>query len=305
MHRAFEVTILGTGSAAPTKYRNPSGQLVRMEGEYFLIDCGEGTQHQIVRLGLRMHKIKYVLISHLHGDHFYGLPGLLTTMSLFGRTEKLIIVGPEPLKNVLETIFAASEGRITYEIEYVFTNFDKPTCVFKHNFWELHTIPLQHRIACTGFILKEAGPERKINIEVCEKLRVPISWYEELKAGGDWVLEDGTAVQNSLLTLPGKKNRSYAYISDSIYDENLLPHLQSLDLLYHEATFLDELIARARETFHTTARQAGQMAARAGVQKLLIGHFSSRYHDAEPLLAEAKAEFDNTEIAVEGQTYAV
>lgn len=305
MHRAFEVSILGTGSAAPTKYRNHSGQLVRMEGDYFLIDCGEGTQHQFIRWGFRMHRIKYILITHLHGDHFYGLPGLITTMSLFGRTEKLTIIGPEPLQKVLETIFTASEAQLNFELHFIFTNPEKGQCIMSNAYWKLDSVPLTHRISCTGFILRENGPEKKLNIDVCEQLGVPVSWYEELKAGGDWIKEDGTAVPNHILTFPGNKNRSYAYISDTIFDENLIPELQGVDLLYHEATFLENLSERAKETFHSTAKQAGEVARRANVGKLLIGHFSSRYTETDELLQEAKSVYMNTEVAIEGQTYQV
>ena len=305
MHRCFEVTVLGTSSASPTKTRFPSSQLVRLEGDYFLIDCGEGTQHQLVRLGLRMQRIRYILITHLHGDHFYGLPGLISSMSLFGRTEKLTIVGPSALKNLLDTIISTTESRVTFEIEYIHTNPIKSETVLANRKWSLSTVPLKHRIPCTGFILREQGPELRLNASACEELGVPVEWYEPLKWGDDWTREDGTVISNSVLTLPGNPNRSYAYISDTIYDENIVPHIQGCNLLYHEATFLHNLIERATETHHTTSKQAGQIAAKARVGKLMIGHFSSRYHQTDELLSEAKAEFDDCMLAEEGITVAV
>ena len=305
MHRAFEVTVLGTSSASPTKTRHPSGQLVRMEGDYFLLDCGEGTQHQLVRMGLRRHRIRYILITHLHGDHFYGLPGLVTSMALFGRTEKLTIIGPAPLKDLMTTIFSVSEARVPFEIEYIPTNPGAPEWVMKNRNWSLRTVPLKHRIACTGFVLKEEGPERKLNVAEAEKLGVPVELYENLKWGEDWEREDGLVVSNVLLTLPGNPNRSYAYMSDTIYDEGIVPHISGVNLLYHEATFRHDLLNRAEETHHTTALQAGQIAQKAAAGRLIIGHFSSRYPHAEELLEEARTAFANTDLAEEGITYQV
>lgn len=276
-----------------------------MEGDYFLIDCGEGTQHQLVRLGLRMHRIRYILISHLHGDHFYGLPGLVSSMALFGRTEKLTIIGPAALQSLMENIISLTEARVPFEVEYIVTDAERPALVMKTRQWSLETVPLRHRIACTGFILREQGPERKLNVSVCEQMGVPVSVYEELKWGEDWHRPDGEIIPNHVLTIPGSKNRSYAYISDTIADENILPHISGVDLLYHEATFLHELKARAAETYHTTALQAGEMATRAGAGRLLIGHFSSRYAHTDDLLAEARSAFSNTEAAEEGLTYPV
>ena len=305
MHRSFEVTVLGTSSAAPTKTRYPSSQLVRLEGDYFLIDCGEGSQHQLVRLGLRMQRIKYILISHLHGDHFYGLPGLVSSMALFGRAEKLTIIGPAALKGLLDTIIQMTESRIPFEIEYITTNPEKAETVLANRKWSISTVPLKHRIPCTGFVLKEQGPELRLNAKVCESMGVPLEWYEPLKWGDDWQKEDGSIIPNSMLTLPGNPNRSYAYISDTIYDESIISHIQGCNLLYHEATFLHNLHERASETHHTTSKQAGQIAAQAKVGKLMIGHFSSRYQQTDDLLLEAQEEFTDTLLAVEGLTVSV
>lgn len=305
MHRSFEVTVLGTSSASPTKTRFPSSQLVRLEGDYFLIDCGEGTQHQLVRLGLRMKRIRYILITHLHGDHFYGLPGLISSMSLFGRTEKLTIVGPEALKDLLDVITRTTESHVTFEIEYIKTNPEKAETVLANRKWSLSTVPLKHRIPCTGYILREQGPELRLNPAVCEQMGVPVECYEALKWGDDWHREDSTVVSNSLLTLPGNPNRSYAYISDTIYDESIVPHIQGCSLLYHEATFLHNLLERATETHHTTSKQAGQIAAKAGVGKLMIGHFSSRYHQTDDLLTEVQEQFKDALLANEGLTVKV
>lgn len=305
MHRAFEVTVLGTSSASPTKYRHPSAQFVRMEGEYFLLDCGEGTQHQLVRLGLRMHRIRYVLITHMHGDHFFGLPGLITSMGLFGRKEKLTIAGPHNLEFTLRTILASGDVKLPFELEFIICKEDKPDVIISDAFFEVQTVPLQHRVPCTGYILREKGPELKLNIKRCEELKIPVSFYEKIKSGEDYISPEGAMIPNTELTFPGKKNRSYAYISDTIFDEKVAGYVSGVSMLYHESTFLQDLEPRARETFHSTARQAGHIAGMAGAGRLLIGHFSARYASADPLLEEARTVFPSAEAAVEGETYVI
>jgi ribonuclease Z len=305
MHRAFEVTVLGTSSASPTKYRHPSAQFVRMEGDYLLLDCGEGTQLQLVKLGLRMHRIRYILITHMHGDHFFGLPGLITSMGLFGRTEPLTIAGPQNLEYTLRTILASGETKLPFEIEFIVCKEDQPETIIRTDMLEVESIPLKHRIPCTGYILKENGPELKLNAKRCDELDIPISAYESIKYGADYTRLDGTQVPNAELTFPGKKNRKYAYISDTIFHEKVAEFVKGVELLYHESTFLHELQARAAETFHTTALQAGNIARMAGVGKLLIGHFSARYHETGALLEETRSIFPAAETAEEGSTYQV
>ncbi|MBS3914877.1 MAG: ribonuclease Z [Bacteroidetes bacterium] len=305
MHRAFEVTVLGTSSASPTKTRHPSAQFVRMEGDYFLLDCGEGTQLQMVRFGLRMHRIQYVLITHMHGDHFFGLPGLVTSMGLFGRTEPLTIAGPANLEATLKTILESGDTRLPFDLDFIVCNPFVPEIIIKNGGWQIESVPLKHRIDCTGYILRETGPELKLNVKRCEELSIPISAYESIKYGADYRLDDGHLIANHELTLPGNKNRSYAYISDTIYDENVASFVSGVDLLYHESTFLHDLKKRALETFHTTAKEAGITAKNAGVKKLLVGHFSARYHTIEELTLEAREVFPNTEAAEEGKTYQV
>lgn len=303
MHRAFEITVLGTSSASPTKHRHPSGQYVRMEGDYFLLDCGEGTQLQLVKFGLRMHRLRYILITHLHGDHFFGLPGLITSMALFGRKEPLTIAGPAELEGIMQQIMALGESELPFEIEYIICDPEKPRIILKNHKWEIESVPLKHRIPCTGYILRETGPELKLNVTEAEKYQVPVQWYERIKNGEDYRTTDGKLIPNHDLTLPGIKNRSYAYISDTIYDEEVASYVSGVSMLYHESTFLHELIARAEATMHTTARQAAQIAKISGAGELLIGHFSARYHETDELLAEAKSVFANTRVAEEGVTY--
>jgi ribonuclease Z len=301
MQKDFELTILGTGSATPTRLRHPSAQYLRMEGDYFLIDCGEGTQNQILKFGLRFNKIKYILISHLHGDHYFGLPGMITTMSLQGRLEPLTIIGPSELWPIIELILKSGNTTLTYEINFIPTDAEQPALVLEKAQWEIRSFPLRHRIKCTGFLIKEKGPLRKISKQACEKLGVPFSFYDSLKAGANYIAPDGKTYENALLTLPAAPNRTYAYVSDSIYDEGILPHISGADWLYHEATFKHDLLDRALITFHTTSLQAGEIAARAQVKNLILGHFSARYADVGPLLEEAKTAFPNSRIAIEGE----
>lgn len=303
MQKPFEITVLGTSSATPTRDRNPSAQYVRLDKHYFLIDCGEATQLQLTKYNLRLQKIKYVLISHLHGDHYFGLPGLVTSMALFGRVDPLYIVCPAELKSIMDIILTIGDAHMNFEIRYVFTNPDNAETIINEVDFAIHTVPLKHRIPCTGFVIEEKGPERKINLEACERYEIPVTFYEKLKWGEDFKGHAGIEIANELLTIPGFKNRKFAYISDTIYDETIVQYISDVTLLYHEATFLHDRLQRAQETFHTTALQAGQIAKLANVKNLMIGHYSARYLDLEPLLLEAKKLHLETYLALEGEVF--
>lgn len=306
MRKAFEITVLGTSSATPTKNRHPSAQYVRLEGSYLLVDCGEGAQRQLSRYGLRVLKISHVFITHLHGDHYFGLPGLITSMALYGRTETLVIVGPPALESIMQVLITESDSALPYELQYIRTQTESIETVVETEQFKVVSVPLKHRVPCTGFLIKEKGPELKLNVDACVKYKVPVDEYEAIKLGADFHSLSQGLISNDLLTTPGYKNRTYAYITDTIYDpEYLVPILGNVDLLYHEATFLQERADRAAETFHSTALQAAQIAKAAKVKQLMIGHFSARYNDASPLLEEAKTVFPVTVEAIEGQTISV
>jgi ribonuclease Z len=306
MRKAFEVTVLGTSSATPTKYRHPSSHFVRLEGSYLLLDCGEGAQRQLARYGLRTQRISHVFITHLHGDHYFGLPGLITSMALFGRTEPLVIVGPSALESIIQVLLQESDSILPYPLEFVSTQINHIETIADGDNFEVISVPLKHRVPCTGFIVKEKGPELRLNVDACVKYKIPVEQYDAIKWGADYISSDRAQIKNEHLTTDGYKNRSYAYITDTIYDPDYLtPILQQVDLLYHEATFLTDRLSRAIETYHSTAFQAAQIAKIANVGQLLIGHFSARYNDAQPLLLEARAEFESTYEAVEGQTFSV
>ena len=300
MQRPFEITVLGTSSATPTKDRNPSAQYVRLDKHVFLFDCGEGTQNQLLRNQLKLQKVRYVLISHLHGDHYFGLPGLITSMSLFNRTEPLVLIGPKPLQSFLNQILAEGGGDLSYEIQFIETNPDISETLVEHEDFSITTVPLKHRIPCTGFVLREKGAIRKINVDSCIENGVPVSFYESLKLGLDYISDSGREIENEIFTFDTPSLRSFAYISDTIFDLGIVPYIQGVNLLYHESTFMHDRLARAEETFHTTAKQAGIIAAEAGVEQLMLGHYSARYDDLFPLLEEAKEQHENTILGQEG-----
>ncbi len=279
---------------------------MRLEGSYLLLDCGEGAQRQLSRYGLRVLKISHVFITHLHGDHYFGLPGLITSMALFGRTESLVIVGPPALESILQVLITESHSVLPYELQFIQTQTESMETVVETEQFKVVSVPLRHRVPCTGFLVTEKGPELKLKVDACVKYKVPVEQYDHIKMGADYHSPSQGVLANSLLTLPSYKNRTYAYITDTIYyPEYLLPILKDADLLYHEATFLHERADRAEETFHSTALQAAQIAQSANVKRLMIGHFSARYNDAKPLLEEAQLVFNNTVESVEGKTYTV
>jgi ribonuclease Z len=270
-----------------------------------LLDCGEGTQRQLARYGLKMQRISHVFITHLHGDHYFGLPGLITSMALFGRIEPLVIVGPPLLEGMIRMLLVDSDAHLPFDLQFVETQSDRIETVIETESFEVQSVPLQHRIPCTGFLVREVGPQRKLNLDACFKYSIPVERYDDIKWGSDYVTASGEVVSNELLTLSGYKNRVYAYITDTIYDESLIPILKDVDRLYHEATFAHDRIARAKETFHSTAIQAAEIAKQSGAKQLLLGHFSARYQDAAPLIEEARTVFPYAEEAIEGQTYSI
>ncbi len=295
---SFEVTILGCGSATPTLTRNPTAQYVRINSAEFLIDCGEGTQLQLLRFKCKANKLKAIFISHLHGDHFFGLPGLLSTMHLMGRKNKITIYGPEPLKGILNQLFEASETTLRFPIEFISTQSDKKNLLLETQTFSVYSFPLNHRIPCTGFIFKEKEHPRNLRRDIIQELNIPIASMKSIKAGNDFIQPSGEVILNSELTYPLQKSYSYAFCSDTAPDEHIVESLKGIDWLYHEATFQKDLIDRAIDTFHSTAEQAAQMALQCGAKTLLIGHYSARYSDIEELKHEAESIFPNV-IAVE------
>jgi ribonuclease Z len=301
----FEVTILGSSSATPVYNRNPTAQLLNCNEKFYLIDCGEGTQQQMIRFGLKASKIDAAFISHLHGDHYFGLIGLLSTMHLNGRTKPFQIFGPAALKDILEIQFQHSDTHLRFEIQFIIIVADIPRIICANQDMTVETVVLNHRIPTTGFKFTETKRQRKVNAEKLEADNIPQEYYQLLKRGLDLTLPSGRIVINAEYTYDSEKPKSYCYCSDTLADGSYLDSLKNCTVLYHEATFLNELLDRANMTHHTTALQAAEVAATVGASKLLIGHFSSRYKSLLPLLEEASAVFPNTDLALEGNTYTI
>lgn len=302
---SFQVTILGSSSATPIYNRNPSAQLLHCKDKFYLIDCGEGTQQQLNKFNLKASKIDYIFISHLHGDHYFGLIGLLSSMHLNGRVKALKLFGPPALLEILQIQFKHSETVIRFPLEFTPVTADTSKVIFENNDLQVETLVLNHRIPCTGFKFTEQKRPRKLSIEKLEAVELPIAYYPLLKKGLDLTLPDGRVFLNQDYTTDPIPPKSYAYCSDTLADGSYLHALGQCSVLYHEATFLHELLDRANITHHSTALQAAEVAAQAGAEQLIIGHFSSRYKLLQPLLDEARTVFPNTQLAIEGNTYTV
>lgn len=299
--QTFELLILGSSSAAPTSQRNPSAQLLNVAERFFLIDCGEATQIQLRKYKAKFQKIDHIFISHLHGDHFFGLPGLLSSMHLLGRKQSLTIYGPPELKEIIDKLNAASDTRMNYEVKWHFTKNKGMELLFEDEKVEVYSFPLKHRIFCTGFLFKEKPFPRKIDKFKLQKNKVSVADIHKLRKGDDIINEEGKKIKNKDLTIDPEDPRSYAYCSDTIYDENLVKFIKEVDLLYHESTFLNDQKKRASETFHTTAEQAGKIAKLAKVKQLLLGHYSARYGDIDDFGREAAPFFENVLLASDGK----
>lgn len=297
---SFSVTILGSGAALPTLAQHPTAQYVVCNERHILIDCGEGTQVQLRKYNIHFQKITHILISHLHGDHFFGLVGLLSTLHLLGRDKGVTIYGPVGLKNIILLQLEVGGSKIGFDIHFVELSGSENRLLFEDRLIEIWTFPLAHRIPTNGFIIKEKVKERKLNAELFKADNLSLTLIPLLKQGKDAYTVDGRHIRYEEYTFPSLSPRSYAYCSDTKYDERLIPIVNQVNLLYHEATFTREHQTRAKQTYHSTAEQAAKIAQQAGVEKLLIGHISSRYPNEEQHLIEARTVFPNTDFAVEG-----
>ncbi|WP_313501329.1 ribonuclease Z [Kaistella carnis] len=291
------LTILGFNSAIPTINSAPTAQFLEMDERCFLIDCGEGTQVQLRKAKARFSKINHIFISHLHGDHCFGLPGLIASFRLLGRETPLHVYGPKGIKEMLETIFRLTETHKGFEVVYHELNNKKSEKIYEDQKLEVFTIPLDHRIYCNGYLFREKPKERHLNMEEIAKYpEIEICDYQNLKNGKDFVLNDGYVLKNEVLTKDPSKSVTYAFCSDTRYSEKILPLINEVDVLYHESTFLHDLKEMADYTGHTTALEAARIARKANVGKLILGHFSNRYHDLNVFLEEAREVFPNTDL---------
>jgi ribonuclease Z len=297
----FELTILGCSSATPTSSRNPTAQLLNIAERFFLIDCGEGTQMQLRKYKVKFQRINHIFISHLHGDHYLGIFGFLASMHLLGRTTDLHLYCPGELQEILEVNNKHSQTWLNYKVIYHHHTYQNDELLFEDDKVEVRSLVLNHRIPCSGFIFREKQIPGNMSKEVIARYKLKVDEIMRIKRGADHILPDGTIIPNSEMVINKRTPRSYAFCSDTIYNEAIIPYIKKVDLLYHEATFMQDMLERARQTFHTTAAQAGMIAVKAEVKQLMIGHYSARYKDLDPLLAEAKTIFENTILAKEGE----
>lgn len=301
----FELTILGSNGAVPAYNRHPSAQVLNYNGNSFLIDSGEGTQFQMNRYNIKRGKLDHIFISHLHGDHYFGLVGIIASLNLNYREHPLHIYGPQGLEEIITAHLKWGSTQLRYPLYFHILTDDRPQVFFEDNFLSIETIILKHRLPTTGFLFKEKRAHKNIRKEKIEEYDIQVEDILKIKNGEDFVLENGAVIPNAELTYNAKQARSFAYCSDTIYNEAIITQIEGVDLLYHEGTFAKVHTERAAETMHSTAFQAATIAQKANVKQLLIGHFSARYEDLNILLSEAKEKFENTYLATEGSTFQV
>lgn len=302
---SFKITILGSSGALPAYGRHPSAQLIEIQNRYFLVDCGEAVQMQLIKFQGNYHRISHIFISHLHGDHYLGLMGLIFTMHLQRRTNDLHIHSHRGLDEIITTQLKYSQSVPSFKIIFHTLKKDVREIIFEDDALTVETIPLTHKIRCSGFLFREKPKPRRIDKAVLPE-GLLIQQLAGLKRGEDVIDDDGNVLyKNEMLTLTPRKSRSYAYCSDTAYSEGIVEQIKGIDLLYHEATFANDEESKARETKHSTAAQAARIAALANVRQLLLGHFSARYKDPQPLLDEAIPVFSNTRLAIEGEDHAI
>jgi ribonuclease Z len=291
----MKLTILGYNSAVPTVRTNPTSQLLECCNQHFLIDCGEGTQVQLRKAKVKFTRINTIFISHLHGDHVFGLIGLISSFHLLGRSESLNIYGPKGIKKLIETQLMITESSPHFDINFFELTSLNSELIYEDNELCVWTIPLNHRIYTNGFLFKEKMKPRRLNMDVIKfNPEIEVCDYHNLKLGKDFITESGDIIKNEYLTLPPQHSYSYAFCSDTKYSPNIIPLIKGVDILYHEATFLNDLKELASKTGHTTAHQAAEIARMANVKVLILGHFSNRYTDISVFKAEADHVFSNT-----------
>jgi ribonuclease Z len=297
----LSVTILGNNSAVPSHNRHPTAQVIQTLDHTFLIDCGEGTQMQMTAYKIRRSKINNIFISHLHGDHYFGLIGLLNSLGLNHRTQELHIYSPGPLKEIIDLQLKAANATLPYPLH--FHDLKKEEIIFEDKKISVGCFKVNHRVECWGFLFREKKNLRKIDIKKVRHYGIPSSFYESLHEGKDFITDSNEVISNETLTTPTTSPKSYAYCADTSYCESIADKVKGVDLLYHEATYLHDLEAKAASRFHSTAKQAAMIAKKSGAGKLLLGHFSSMYETLDEFKIEACEVFENSEVAEEGACY--
>lgn len=296
------VTILGNNSALPAFDRHPTAQVVTLDDFLFLVDCGEGTQMQMAKYRIRRSRINHIFISHLHGDHYFGLIGLITSMGLLGREHDMHLHAPAPLQALIEMQLKVADTALPFKLHF---HILEEGLIVNEDKFKVHCFNVNHRIPCWGFRFEQVRAPRRVNPQKAVEMGIPAAFFDRLKRGEDYTPPAGMTVKNEIVTYAAPAPLSYAYSADTMYDERIIDKIQGADLLYHETTYLKDLADRAIKRFHCTTDQAATIAMKAGVKKLIIGHFSSKYEVLHEFEAEARAVFPNTELALEGVTYRV
>ena len=295
------VTILGNNSALPAFDRHPTAQVVTLDDNLFLIDCGEGTQMQMAKYRIRRSRIQHIFISHLHGDHYFGPIGLITSMGLLGRDHDMHLYAPAPLREMIQMQLKVADTSLPFTLH--FHPLLEEGIIVNEEKFRVKSFRVSHRIPCWGFQFEQVKAPRRLLPEKAIEYGIPTVFFDKLKWGENYTNKEGKLIMNEWMTIGAPKPKSYAYSADTIYDESLIEKVSGVDLLYHETTYLKDLAERAAKRFHCTTEQAATIAKKAGVGKLLIGHFSSKYESLNEFETEAKTVFPNTEVAIEGVTY--
>lgn len=299
----MKLTILGCYAATPRTITNPTSQVLEIKNRMFLIDCGEGTQVQLRKNKIKFSKINQVFISHLHGDHFFGLIGLISTFSLLGRTTDLHIYGPKGIKEIILLQLRLSNSWTNYDLYFHELESEVSEIIFEDDKVVVTTIPLKHRVYTNGFLFQEKIGERKLNMDAVLNHEIESCYYQKIKNGKDITLEDGRIISNSILTFDPIQPKSYAFCSDTVYHEDIIPIIENVDVLYHESTFLESEDALALKTLHSTAKQAAQIALKANAKQLILGHYSTRYESISLFQEEAETIFSEVALAEDGKTF--
>ena len=299
----MKLTILGCYAATPRTITNPTSQVLEIRNRMFLIDCGEGTQVQLRKNKIKFSKINHIFISHLHGDHFYGLVGLISTFMLLNRQTDLHIYGPKGIKEIILLQLRYSNSFTGYNLYFHELEAKESETIYEDEKVVVKTIPLKHRIYTNGFLFQEKIGDRKLNVEAVEKYEIETCYYQNIKNGKDITLDNGTIIPNETLTFDPIPPKSYAFCSDTMYDETIIPIIQNADILYHETTFLETEADKAEKTMHSTAKEAAQIATKANIKQLILGHYSTRYSNIELFKDEAQTIFPNVLLADDGKSF--
>ena len=299
----MKLLILGCNSATPFENSHTTSQVLEIKNHLFLIDCGEGTQIQLRNQKIKFSRIKHIFISHLHGDHFYGLVGLISTFRLLGRTSDLNVYGPKGIKEIITLQLKLANSWTNYNLFFHELDSKTSQIIFEDDDLLVKTIPLDHRVYTNGFLFQEKSVKRRLDMQKIEDFNIKPYDYQNLKLGKDLITEEGKIIQNQSLTLEPHPVKNYAFCSDTSYNESIVPLIEFVDLLYHEATFLDSHANLAKKTKHSTAKQAAKIAKLSKVKRLILGHFSSRYKDKSQFITEAKSVFDKVELASDGKIF--